>query len=133
MHMHDLALSRPGAAKLETGRKIFLKNAHDGTFDHAPFPAMACVTERIDGFRGNEQAYVTYLEGEVGRLRRQQQLGVLDHGRVTQNEGLLQLSSARDLMRCPDSLTIWNSGNGNLQRKDRKRPARRGNVMQKGW
>lgn len=74
---------------------------------------MACAKERIDGFRGNEQAYVTYLEGEVTSLRRQQQqLGAPDHGRVTQNEGLLQLNSARvrwrpdEVLEQPDALEI---------------------------
>jgi len=70
---------------------------------------MTGLMERIDDFRGNEQEYVTYLEREVARLRRQE-LVQADHGEVIQNEGPLQLSSARvrwrpdEELRCPDDL-----------------------------
>lgn len=73
---------------------------------------MACVTKRIDEFRGNEQAYVRYLEGEVARLRQQQQVESLDHSSAAQTESLLQLSSARvrwrpgQGVRQPDGLEI---------------------------
>jgi hypothetical protein len=53
--MHGLTLSRVGEAKLEMVR----------TFDHVSSLTMTGVTQRIDNFRGNEQEYPTYLEGEV--------------------------------------------------------------------
>jgi hypothetical protein len=105
-HMHELALSRLRAAKLETSEKILLKKrAHCALRAKTPFPTMAGATGRIDDFTGNEQAYVRYLEAEVARLRQQQQHpGVLDHSTTAQSENHLHLSSARIRWRPSDGV-----------------------------
>lgn len=114
--MHGLALSPPEAARPKPSRKLLLKKCTLRAPGGSTIPTMACVTKRIDDFRGNEQAYVKYLEEEVAHLRQQQQqqhqLETLGHSRAAQNESLVQLSSARARWRPgeraqqPDDLEI---------------------------